>query len=108
VEGKAVFPSWESPFRDPFFLKRFKFIQELADILDKFPGRTAAMITVTRLNNSPLVINPDLIVSIEETPDTIITLSNGEKITVQEKVKEVIHRVIHFRRCIFNPSIPIE
>jgi flagellar protein FlbD len=76
--------------------------------VNKFPGRTAAMITVTRLNNSPLVINPDLIVSIEETPDTIITLSNGEKITVQEKVKEVIHRVIHFRRCIFNPSIPIE
>ncbi|MCX5917513.1 MAG: flagellar FlbD family protein [Deltaproteobacteria bacterium] len=49
-----------------------------------------------------------MIVSIEETPDTIITLSNGEKITVQEKVKEVIRRVIHFRRCIFNPSIPIE
>ena len=76
--------------------------------MDKSSGRTAAMIAVTRLNNRPLVINPDLIVSIEETPDTIITLSNGEKITVQEKVKEVIRRVIHFRRCIFNPSIPIE
>jgi uncharacterized protein YlzI (FlbEa/FlbD family) len=44
----------------------------------------------------------------EETPDTIITLNNGEKIAVQEKVKEVIRRVINFRRCIFNPSIPIE
>jgi flagellar protein FlbD len=54
------------------------------------------------------VLNPDLIVSMEETPDTIITLSNGEKIAVQEKVNEVIQRVIHFRRCIFNPSIPIE
>ena len=76
--------------------------------MNKCPGRSAAMISLTRLNNSPLVVNPDLIVSIEETPDTIITLSNGEKITVQEKVKEVIHRIIHFRRCIFNPSIPIE
>ncbi len=66
------------------------------------------MIIVTRLNNTPLVINPDLIVFMEETPDTIITLSNGEKIAVQEKVKEVIRRVILFRRCIFNPSIPIE
>ena len=66
------------------------------------------MISLTRLNHTPLVINPDLIVSMEETPDTIITLSNGEKITVQEKVKEVIHRVLHFRPCIFNPSIPIE
>ena len=66
------------------------------------------MIAVTRLNNTPIVVNPDLIVFIEETPDTIITLSNGEKIAVQEKVNEVIRRVIHFRRCIFNPSIPIE
>ena len=67
-----------------------------------------AMIVVTRLNNTPLVINPDLIVFMEETPDTIITLSNGEKITVQEKVMEVIRRVIQFRRSIFNCSIPIE
>lgn len=66
------------------------------------------MIAVTRLNNTPLVVNPDLIVFIEETPDTIITLSNGEKIVVQEKVNEVIRRVINFRRSIFNPSIPIE
>jgi flagellar protein FlbD len=66
------------------------------------------MITVTRLNNTPIIINPDLIVFIEETPDTIITLSNGEKIVVQEAVGEVIRRVISFRRSIFNPSIPIE
>ena len=66
------------------------------------------MISLTRLNNTSMVINPDLIVFMEETPDTIITLSNGEKIAVQEKIKEVIRRVINFRRCIFNPSIPIE
>jgi flagellar protein FlbD len=66
------------------------------------------MITVTRLNHTPIVINPDLIVFIEETPDTIITLANGEKIVVEEKVGEVIKRVIQFRRSIFNPSIPIE
>jgi flagellar protein FlbD len=66
------------------------------------------MIVVTRLNNKPIVVNPDLIVFIEETPDTIITLSNGEKLAVQESVGEVIHRVINFRRSIFNPSIPIE
>ena len=54
------------------------------------------MITVTRLNHTPIVINPDLIVFIEETPDTIITLSNGEKIVVQEKVGEVIRRIIQY------------
>jgi len=66
------------------------------------------MISLTRLNHTAVVINPDLIVIIEETPDTIITLSNGEKITVHEKVQEVIRRVIEFRRRIFNPSTPIE
>ena len=71
-------------------------------------GRSLIMIEVTRLNNTPLVINPDLIVFMEETPDTIITLSNGEKIAVQEKVSEVIRRVITFRRRIFNPWIPID
>jgi len=66
------------------------------------------MIVVTRLNHTPIVVNPDLIVFIEETPDTIITLSNGEKLVIQEKVSEVIKRVIDFRRSIFNSSIPIE
>jgi flagellar protein FlbD len=66
------------------------------------------MITVTKLNNTPIVVNPDLIVFIEETPDTMITLSNGEKLMVQEKVGEIITRIITFRRGIFNPSIPIE
>jgi len=71
-------------------------------------GESYAMIMLTRLNNTPLVVNPDLIVFMEETPDTIITLSNGEKVAVLEKISEVIRRVIEFRRRIFNPSIPIE
>jgi flagellar protein FlbD len=70
--------------------------------------RSLTMIMVTRLNHTPLVINPDLIVFMEETPDTIITLSNGEKIVVEEKVNEIIRRVISFRRRVFNPWIPIE
>jgi flagellar protein FlbD len=66
------------------------------------------MIIVTRLNHTPIVVNPDLIVFIEETPDTIITLSGGEKLVVEEKVGEVIKRVIEFKRSIFNSSTPIE
>lgn len=66
------------------------------------------MISLTRLNNTPLVINPDLIIIMEETPDTIITMANGEKIAVQEKVGEIIRRVIEFRRRVFNCSLPIE
>jgi flagellar protein FlbD len=66
------------------------------------------MIQVTRLDHSALIVNPDLIIFMEETPDTIITLSNGDKIMVQERVSEIIRRVIQFRRCIFNSSIPID
>ncbi len=55
-----------------------------------------------------MIVNPDLIIFMEETPDTIITLSNGDKILVQERVSELIRRVIQFRRSIFNPSFPIE
>jgi flagellar protein FlbD len=66
------------------------------------------MIQVTRLDHSQLTINPDLIIFMEETPDTIITLSNGEKIMVLERVSEIIRRVIQFRRSIFNSSIPID
>ena len=66
------------------------------------------MIPLTRLNNTTLIVNSDLIVSLEETPDTIVTLTNGDKITVQEKAKEVIHRIINFRRSVFNPSLPAE
>lgn len=66
------------------------------------------MIRLTRLNNTALIVNPDLIVFMEETPDTIITLSNGEKVAVQEKVGEIIRRVIEFRRRVFNPCLPIE
>jgi flagellar protein FlbD len=66
------------------------------------------MIVVTRLNHTPIVVNPDLIVFIEETPDTIITLAGGEKLVIEEKVGEVIKRVIEFKRSIFNSSTPIE
>ncbi len=66
------------------------------------------MIQVTRLDHTTLIVNPDLIIFMEETPDTIITLSNGDKIMVEERVSEIIRRVIQFRRSIFNSSIPID
>ena len=59
------------------------------------------MIHLTRLNNSKLIVNSDLIKWIEQSPDTVITLLNGEKILVQEPVHEVVSRVIDFRRQVF-------
>lgn len=58
------------------------------------------MITVHRLNGSELVINADLIESVEATPDTVITLTTGKKIVVADAVDHVIDAVISFRRAI--------
>jgi flagellar protein FlbD len=56
------------------------------------------MVTVTRLNGSELVINAELIETLEATPDTIITLINGKKFVAREPVADVIQRVVDYRR----------
>lgn len=55
------------------------------------------MIELTRLNNSPLVVNSDLIKTAEAAPDTMLTLISGEKLIVREDCSEVIERVIAYR-----------
>lgn len=55
------------------------------------------MIKVKRLNDKEFVVNSELILYIEETPDTVITLTNGQKIVVRESVDEVIDKVINFK-----------
>ena len=51
------------------------------------------MITVTQLRGEEIVLNADLIVSLESTPDTVITLTTGKKFVVRESVSEVAGRV---------------
>ena len=60
------------------------------------------MIKLTRLNNTLIVVNSDLIEFVEETPDTIVTLTTGQKVIVRESVDEVIDKVISFKKRIFN------
>ena len=55
------------------------------------------MIKVTRLNGKEFVINSDLIEFVEETPDTVITLTNGVKVVVKESVDEIIDKVGNFK-----------
>lgn len=55
------------------------------------------MITVTRLNDSKLVINSDLIEFVEAIPDTIISLTTGKKIMVKESTDTIIDLVAEFR-----------
>jgi len=56
------------------------------------------MIYVTRLNKKEFCINPDLIETVEATPDTIITLTNENRYVVCESVKDIIERITEFRR----------
>ena len=56
------------------------------------------MITVTRLDKRVVVINADLIKMIESTPDTIITLINGDTVIVRESLDDVVRRAIDYAR----------
>lgn len=63
------------------------------------------MIEVTRLNNTKVIINADLIEKVEESPDTIITLTSGNKIIVKESRQEVRNLVILYKKEIFYREI---
>jgi flagellar protein FlbD len=56
------------------------------------------MITVTRLDRRVVVLNADLIKMIESTPDTIITLLNGDTVVVRETLDEVVRRATDYQR----------
>jgi flagellar protein FlbD len=58
------------------------------------------MIRLTRINKVPIVLNSDLIEHVEATPDTVITLTTGQKLMVLESAEEVIEKVIDFRRAV--------
>ena len=63
------------------------------------------MIDVTRMNDKTLTLNSDLIESVEETPDTVITLTTGKKIIVKESRQEIQNLVILYRRKILNDCL---
>ncbi len=61
------------------------------------------MITLTRLNGQPFVVNAEKIRYVEQTPDTIVCCDNGEKMMVKEPIQEVIRRAIEYARLIRRP-----
>ncbi len=60
------------------------------------------VIEVTRLKGSTVIINAELIEMIEETPDTVITLTSGKKYIVGETGQEIIDLVINYKRKIHS------
>ena len=59
------------------------------------------MIDVTLFNNNIITVNADLIERIEETPDTVITLTSGKKIIVKESRQDVKNLVILYKKEVF-------
>ncbi len=58
------------------------------------------MIPVTRLNGQEVYVNADLILFLESSPETILTLENGKKITVKETIPQVVDQIVEFKsRC---------
>ena len=72
------------------------------------------MIQLTRINHSPVLLNSDLIEHVDTTPDTVISLTTGQKVRVLETAEQIVGRVIDFRRaicsgiagCNINPRAP--
>jgi flagellar protein FlbD len=62
------------------------------------------MITLTRLNRVPLIVNADLIEHVEVTPDTVVALTTGQKFMVLESAEEVVDKVIDYRKAVLSAS----
>lgn len=60
------------------------------------------MIKVTRFNDSTFWINADLIETIEDTPDTVITLTTGRKFIVKEDAENIRNLVLSYKKGIFS------
>lgn len=56
------------------------------------------MIRVTRLNREPIYVNAELIEYVETTPDTVISLTTGEKFMVLESPDEIVGMVLEYGR----------
>jgi flagellar protein FlbD len=60
------------------------------------------MICLTRLDGTEITVNTDLILTVESTPDTMLTLVTGGRILVKESVKEVVDRSVGYRQRVYR------
>jgi flagellar protein FlbD len=64
------------------------------------------MIAVTRLDGASMLLNADLIEWIEQTPDTLVGLVNGERFMVRDTPEELVRRIVDFKRSVLaGPSL---
>jgi flagellar protein FlbD len=63
-----------------------------------------SVILLTRLNGHPMMVNSDLIEQIEATPDTVVTLTSGNKFVIRDSMADVQQKIIAFKRKIHGPN----
>lgn len=60
------------------------------------------MIELTQLNGSTLIVNCDLIETIESIPETKVSLTTGKYVLVAENREQIIDKVVDFRRRVLE------
>ncbi len=55
------------------------------------------MIELTHLNGKAFFLNPDLIITVESTPDTLVSLHTGDRVMVRESAAEVARRFMEYK-----------
>lgn len=66
------------------------------------------MVNLTKLSDAQITLNSDLIETIEEVPETVITLTNGKKILVKESRQEVVNLVKCYKKELFSQYLERE
>ena len=66
------------------------------------------MIEITKLNGAKMLVNTSLIETVEETPDTVITLTSGKKIIVKESRQQIKSLVKSYKREIMETGFEAE
>jgi flagellar protein FlbD len=70
------------------------------------------MIGLTRLNGRAVIVNAELIETVESTPDTVVSLVTGKKLVVRESAADVVEKVLSYRHqataAPLLPAIPRE
>lgn len=66
------------------------------------------MVQFTRFNDTVFYVNPDLVETVEETPDTVVTLTTGRKFVVRESAEQIIDMIISYKQKIFSQGITVK
>lgn len=65
------------------------------------------MIKLHKLNGLEVVVNAELVETLEPGPETVVHLATGNKITVIEKTDEIIAKVVEYRKAVNSAGKPV-